>query len=775
MRIAVLVFFLVHQSPQVFGQDYVKKGVADLSQNDFNTSIPLQGEWEFYWKELIYRGGFGKTNPDYYQFPALWNGSEVGGTELSSKGYATYRVKMILPDSMEFTMHIEDVYSAYSLYLNGKLIAKNGEVATNRNSYTPEWKPLFVPLKNLRDTNELVLQIANFDHSKGGAKEGIWIGRQHQMETEEINSIAYDLLLTGCLLMGGLFFVGLYFFGKHDKAILYFSLFCISYSYRIIGFGFYVLHSLIDISWYVAIRLEYITLFLCAFLFAKFIRNLYPEEAKKIVWDVITVICLFCIGVTILFPASIFTFLIEPFFVLLFIYFFITIFVYYKAHLHHRPGATYALVSTAIVFSVFFYGIFEYFKVVQDHPAVSFWGYITFFFSQSLVLSFRFAYYLKKAKETAEIASQAKSDFLSTISHEIRTPLNAVVGISHFMLQEKPRKDQIENLSSLKYSAEHLTTLINDILDYNKLESGSVEFEQMDVNLRELAQTIRKGYLAKAKEKGLDIVLEFDDNIDVDVVTDRTRLNQTLNNLIDNAIKFTKKGKITLRIFQVKSSAKTMSIKFEVEDTGIGIPRDKLISVFERFTQASSSTTREYGGTGLGLSIIKRLLELQGVEIKVESQPGKGSKFYFEQWFIKGHLSTAAPVTLDEADLEKKLEGKSVLLVEDNPMNVMVAEKFLKRWKMVIDKAENGQIAVEKATHNEYDIILMDLQMPVMDGYRATTEIRHSKNKVPIIALTASALLQVQEKVMLAGMNDYITKPFDPKELRRKLVRNINF
>lgn len=773
MRTPILGLLLLMIAGQVTAKDYVHKGIADLKREGFKTSIPLEGEWEFYWKEIIYRGGFKKYEPEYFRYPGLWNGQEVGDHKLSSKGYATYRLHMILPDSMEFTMRVEDMYCAFSLYLNGKLIARNGNVANNSDSYIPEWKPVFVPIQSLRDTNELILQIANFDHSKGGALEGIWIGDRKEMESEEINSIAYDLLLTGCLLMGGLFFIGLYFFGRHDKAIFYFSLFCISYSYRIIGFGSYILHSLIDISWYIAIRLEYITLFLCAFLFGKFIQHLYPGETRRIIWDIINTICWLCIGVTLLFSPSIFTHLVEPFFFVLLIYFFITLWVYFRAHRHKRPGATYALISTAIVFSVFFYNIMVYFGAFGDYPAVSFWGYILFFFSQSLILSFRFAYSLKKAKEEAEIASQAKSDFLSTISHEIRTPLNAVVGISHYMLQENPRKDQVENLSSLKYSAEHLTSLINDILDYNKLESGSVEFEEMDVDLKEMAESIRNGYTAKAREKGLEIKLDFDERIVAGVMTDRTRLNQILNNLIDNAIKFTQQGSVTLRIQYVSSSAKTITVCYEIEDTGIGIPEDKVGSVFERFTQASSSTTREFGGTGLGLSIIKRLLELQGVEIKVKSELGKGSTFYFEQRYRKGNAHFVRPVSLDEGDLEKKLEGRSVLLVEDNPMNVMVAEKFLKRWKMNIDNAENGQVAVDKVAHNYYDVILMDLQMPVMDGYKATMEIRGTKNPVPIIALTASALLKVQEKVMLVGMNDYITKPFDPKELIRKLAKNI--
>lgn len=766
----LLLFFLF---PKIsFAEDKVVKGFADLSDEKFEKRVALNGHWEFYWKELVYRGGFNDKNPDYLYFPSLWN-KEVGGEKLSSKGYATYRAKVILPDSMQFTIHVEDMYSSFNLYFNGKLIAKNGKVATHRQLYTPKWKPLFVPIENLRDTNELILQIANFDHSKGGTRQEIEIGKSSYMADYELVMMVHDLILTGSLFMGGLFFLGLYLFGRHDKAIFYFSLFCISYSYRIVGVDLYILHRLLDLSWYITIRLEYITLFLSTLLFGRFIYHLYPEESKKVFWDFINGVCILFIVITILSPVSLFTYLIEPFFMILMIYLVMTFIVYVRARVHNRPGSSYALISTGVVFAVFFYDMLVYFGVAEEWPAASFWGYVLFFFSQSLILSFRFADSLKRAKEAAEIASQAKTDFLSTISHEIRTPLNAVVGISHLMLQENPRKDQEENLLSLKYSAQHLTSLINDILDYNKLESGVVEFEEMEVDLKEMAESIYQGYKARAQEKGLKVHLEFDERICISIIADKTRLNQILNNLVDNAIKFTQIGEVTLRISLQNETDKTITICYEVIDSGIGIPEEKREMIFERFTQASSSTTREFGGTGLGLSIIKRLLELQGVDIRLKTELGKGSTFYFEQTYKRGMPHVVKAPSYPDEYLESRLEGKKVLLVEDNPMNVLVAQKFLKRWGMELEVAENGRIAVEKASANYYDIILMDLQMPVMDGYQASREIREMKNSVPIVALTASALLKVQHKVLKSGMNDYITKPFDPRELMKKLAKNL--
>ena len=752
-----------------------QSATIDLRNADFSKSLSLDGTYEFYWDQLLLPGQLDTLTPGYFPFPSLWNNQFVGDKHLNANGFATYRAIILLPERSDYTLYVEDVYSAFALYFNGKLIAKNGQVATTPEAYLPKWKPQFVALPNVSDTNELILQIANFDHSKGGALEGMQIGTSEVMAAEYLALLAYDLILTGSLLTGGLFFLGLYFFGRRDKAILYFALFCLIYSYRVIGFGYYVLHSLVDVSWYVTTRIEYLTLFLATFAFGRFVHHTFPLEAKKIIWDILDGICLLFIGLTLLFPVSVYSHLVEPFFGILLIYIALTFFIYVRAKINRRPDSTFGLISVGVVFLIFVYNILVYFGLLEENKAVSFWGYVSFFFSQSLILSFRFANSLKQAKEEAEKASQAKTDFLSTISHEIRTPLNAVVGISHFLLQDKPRKDQKENLISLKYSAENLTSLINDILDYNKLEFGSIEFEEMTVNLKEVITSIYRGYRVKAQAKGLDLNLEFDESIAIEIITDRTRLNQVLNNLLDNAIKFTKEGHVTLKVKRQGESRDRITIRYEVEDTGIGIPEDKLEQIFERFTQASSSTTREFGGSGLGLSIIKRLLELQGVAIQVRSELGAGTTFFFEQAFIRGVARKVAPVSMEDQEqgMVEKLHGRQVLLVEDNTMNVVVAKKFLKSWNMKIDLAENGEVAVEKASSNYYDIILMDLQMPVMDGYEATRAIRAAKNSVPIVALTASALVRVQEKVLHYGMNDYITKPFDPEELRKKLVKNI--
>jgi signal transduction histidine kinase/CheY-like chemotaxis protein len=465
--------------------------------------------------------------------------------------------------------------------------------------------------------------------------------------------------------------------------------------------------------------------------------------------------------------------LIEPFVGCIIIFIFYLGYVYWLAFRRKRVGSQYALGSTVIVFLVAIYQILVYALPIQENTFLSFIGFVLFFFIQSLILSYRFAYSLRKAKDAAESASKAKTDFLSTISHEIRTPLNAVVGISHFLINEDPKEEQIESLESLQFSAEHLTILINDILDYNKLESGSIEFDFSEVDLKKLSEKMIKTHSALAREKNLELILDYDKNIHDLILADSTRLYQVLNNLLNNALKFTHQGHVKLRLVKVTESESFQKIYFEVSDTGIGIPKEKQQLVFDRFTQAGSSTTREYGGTGLGLAIIRKILTLFDAEIKLESEEGRGTSFSFELEFKKIVKSVESQKKSDQSD-DNRLSGKRVLLVEDNRMNIMVAEKFLKKWNLEVDIAMNGLEGVNCAKSHEYDLVLMDLQMPIMDGYTASKSIREFNPSIPIIALTASALLKVQQEVKAAGMNDFITKPFDPEELKKKLISFIN-
>lgn len=376
---------------------------------------------------------------------------------------------------------------------------------------------------------------------------------------------------------------------------------------------------------------------------------------------------------------------------------------------------------------------------------------------------------LQKAKEEAEKSNKVKSEFLSTMSHEIRTPLNAVIGMTYLLIKDNPRDDQRENLSTLRYSAENLMTLINDVLDYSKIEAGKVVIEKSPFGFFHILKFLKASHGIEASKKGLSFTIETDENIPDEIIGDSNRLIQILNNLISNAIKFTEEGGVTLIIKSLGVSGNKIKTQFEVIDTGIGIPREAQEIVFESFSQADSSITRKHGGTGLGLSITKNLVSLLGGEIKLESELRVGSKFTF---IIDFELDIEKPENQYAAVSDDfSLEEVSILVVDDNPINQQVAQKVLRQKKGEVDFANDGQEALEMWAQKNYDLILMDVRMPVLDGIAATRQIRQLPNgeKPLIIALTASALYEERQDIIDCGMEDFVTKPFDPEFLYSKI------
>ncbi|HMY68121.1 MAG TPA: ATP-binding protein, partial [Leptospiraceae bacterium] len=367
----------------------------------------------------------------------------------------------------------------------------------------------------------------------------------------------------------------------------------------------------------------------------------------------------------------------------------------------------------------------------------------------------------------AEKSARIKSEFLSTMSHEIRTPLNAVVGITNILLSEEHLPAQTENLKTLGFSAEHLLTLVNDILDYNKIEAGKVVLESIELNLPMLVSNIRQSMTARANELSNELTLILDENIPETIVGDPFRLSQILTNLISNAVKFTSGGRVDLRVGVSEIMKNKARIFFSVEDTGIGIPKEKIESIFLGFTQADSSTARKFGGTGLGLAITKKLLELFKSEIHLESEPGKGTKVFFEILFETRTKNKERTQNKDQGTT-MEFSDKKILIIDDYIVNLNIAKKFLAKIGIEPDLAAAGPDALEMLKEKDYDLIFLDLQMPEMDGFEVCRRIRKLNERyaeIPIIALTAAFVSEVQDRIIEAGMNDILAKPFKPEEL----------
>ncbi|MFM2369032.1 MAG: hypothetical protein RL619_1332 [Bacteroidota bacterium] len=379
---------------------------------------------------------------------------------------------------------------------------------------------------------------------------------------------------------------------------------------------------------------------------------------------------------------------------------------------------------------------------------------------------------LEIAKEKAERASNARADFLSTVSHELRTPLNAINGITHLLLEENPKESQMNYLSSLKFSGDYLTKFINEILEINKIDSNKVEIEYINFNLKQLLEDIQNSLKELATVNNNIFNLKIDSSIPDYFIGDPTKLSQIMMNLINNALKFTKNGTVSVITKLHSLEDKNATLYFEVIDTGIGIPADKLKSVFDSFSQGSIEINRKYGGTGLGLTIVKKLIEILGGKINLDSVEGKGSSFSFELQFKIGTQLVSVeekPKTYDDS----YLKNKKILLVEDNKINQMITYKMLHHKGIFCEIIGNGEDAVETAQKNKFDLILMDVHLPGINGTIATEEIRKFDTKTPIIALTAISLDENREMLLSFGMTDVLTKPFVPEEFYAVIAKNI--
>ncbi|RZA00159.1 MAG: response regulator [Sphingobacteriaceae bacterium] len=385
---------------------------------------------------------------------------------------------------------------------------------------------------------------------------------------------------------------------------------------------------------------------------------------------------------------------------------------------------------------------------------------------------------LIKLKEAAEQGKKVKEAFLANMSHELRTPINGILGIAGLLRKTEMNEQQLGMLNLLEVSSQSLLGVVNDVLDISKIEAGKFNIVRTAHNLHDIITSVFGLLKFKADEKNIEFILEISPNVPSYIMVDSLRLNQVLMNLLSNAIKFTERGYVKLSVKQLQINDEKVKLEFCIEDSGIGIADAHMSKIFNSFEQAGDDTTLKYGGTGLGLAIVKKLIDLKGGELNVSSEIDKGSEFRFTNWFIRAEK----PLEKSAAGANDKLPpftGVSILVAEDNMVNQFMITKILQGWNVVVDLVDDGRKAIDKLRQHNYDMILMDIHMPEMNGYEATKIIRHEfdepKRSVPIISLSAATMQHEQQDALAAGMNEILTKPFQPHQLHKiisKVIEN---
>lgn len=801
----------------------INSGFMDLSAwEPKQTVINLKGDWEFCWDELIPPDSdesvWEKKCHGYFPVPSFWKFYKINGNNLPIFGKGTYRLKLKLPKrEINYGLFWTEIMSAFEIFVNSRSVIKVGQTGESFESMKPDLKPGTSYLGSLSDEVTIVVWVSNFNHENHGFWEPLYFGEWKSIERQHLNLVIRDIASSSAIIIIGLYHLIIFLSRFRSKEYLMFGFFCMIMGIRQLNFEthtFYYLFPNLDFDSY--IRLLFGVIYMIGVSMVTLYDLLFPKDIPKIITKVLRLV-FFSFLLTLFLPVSVFTHYASYLFGSAMIALILYVPLFIRAYFRKREGAGLMLIAYAITAVTLLNDILFNFGLIHT-GYLSHLGVLLFIFIQAILLSKKITKALQEeeklvqklgetleeknrthtellnlkesqkyelelqvklrteeyetAKQLAETANKAKSQFLATMSHEIRTPMNGILGITELLKMTSVSEDQAQYLKMIQDSGQSLLTILNDILDYSKLEAGKIELLESDFSWKILLELAEGIFKHQAEQKQVRFEVSFDPDFIFLAHGDENRIKQVLFNLISNAVKFTESGEIKILLSSKKEEiGNWIQYKVSITDTGIGIPEEKMGSLFQRFTQLDSSISRKYGGTGLGLAISKKLMDVMGGELKVKRNFPNGSCFEIELRLLPNQMSRVLR-SEDSVDLSRLPSNTNVLIAEDDPTNLFLLSSFLKKLKVRHDVAKDGREAVTKAQTNEFHLIFMDINMPNLDGIGASEEILKDERIFPkpiIIAVTADAFQDDQDKCIRAGMSSFLPKPFQKREIEQAL------
>lgn len=788
------------------------KGTLDLQNWNFAEDGPvkLDGEWEFYWNRLFES----KANEEhqspshiaYSRIPGLWNSEGMENQPVSNSGYATYRLKVMLHEPItDLAIKVMAISTAAKVFINGNPIVSIGEVGISENQSKPKVSPQVVPFKLNTDSLEIVIQISNYTGLKGGVWDPIFIGIYKELQAQKTKNIGLDFFLFGSVFMIGLYHIALFMYWRRDHAPLYFGLACMFIAAYSLMTGEIALLSVFpQMSFEHFAKIHMVNGLIAGILLLGYFALIFPREFSKTILRTFQAIYLLFLVFTIFTSFKVYSNLAKYESLLFILAGGYSLYCIFSAwNKGNREAKHFALGFTVFIITV----LNDAYKLIGWELTTGYtltsYGLFFFVLVQSNLLSKRLfnafhsvenlSHQLENKNVELVRLDRLKDDFLSNISHELKNPIHGMIGLAETMIltgKHLPRETH-SSLSLIATTGKRLTRLVSDILDFAKLRNSDLKLNLKPTDIRQLIEVVIRLHKPLSDLKSLRITNSIPLNTSR-VLVDEDRVLQVMHNLLGNAIKFTENGDIEISAVNTGNQ-----LKVSVKDSGIGIPREQQISIFESFRQAETSETRHYEGTGLGLSIAKELINLHGGDIDVASVPGEGSVFSFTLPIAEmnsGESISLAPgetrlsfspqvPAITEPDIELKTDNSSdnrnegtILVVDDDPVNLKIVTAYLTPHNFKVIHASNGHNALAILENNRKpDIVLLDIMMPGMSGFELCEAIRKQAGHslLPIIFLTAKQQVEDLENAFKLGGNDYITKPFSAGELLSRISNQL--